>query len=352
MQRPVMNPNLFDDEAASASPLSKRRRLLKLVRSAVWRACRLTIGFLLYDPFQRLAGFRVEEGTPTSRFIRGLMYRLAFVPILIAMAACGIVWVATHPRSVTIETDPAAQGIYYEPVTFLSSDQTRLEGWLVPVLDAKRVLEQQEKALRKKHPAVVLVHDFGQRREQMIPLIKPLHDAGYVVLAINLRGGGPAPTRGETFGLRESNDVRCAVEMLRRRPFVDPIHVGLVGCGTGANAVLLAAKNDAQISAVVAERPMQNTRELVQSRIMPQNALLRWLAPLCKWTFEISYGVDVEDLEASSFRQVLASRPILLVDSPSAVRSDPSDARVIEQVKSYLIQTMPETDAVAGVSAK
>ena len=32
---------------------------------------------------------------------------------------------------------------------------------LAPVVDAKSVLERKEKLLRTKHPAVVLVHDFG-----------------------------------------------------------------------------------------------------------------------------------------------------------------------------------------------
>ena len=31
------------------------------------------------------------------------------------------------------EIDPATHGIYYEAVTFLGADQTRLDAWLVPV---------------------------------------------------------------------------------------------------------------------------------------------------------------------------------------------------------------------------
>lgn len=345
MQRPVMNPNFFED-APATSLASRRRRLFRIVGAAVWRVVKLGARLLLYDPLHSIRGFRVEEGTPTSRFVRALMYRLAFVPVLVAMAACAIVWAATHPRSASTELDPGMQGIYYEAVTFLGTDQTRLEGWLVPMLDAKMVLQEQDKVLRRKHPAVVLVHDFGQRREQMLPLIKPLHDAGYVVLAINLRGGGATRLHGETFGLRESGDVRAAVEMLRRRPFVDPSRVAAVGFGTGATAALIAASNDAQISAVVAEQPVLDMRDLMATRIMPQHALLGWLSPLCKWTFEISYGVDAEDMEMRNFRGLLSTRPVLMVNS-SAAHLDSSDEKMIDQIKKFL-----EAPTLASVGAE
>ena len=344
MQRPVMNPNFFEETTATPKP---RRRISRILLGLVWRFLKLIFRTLMYDPLHGIKGFRVEEGTPTSRFVRGLMYRLAFVPVLIAMTACGIVWVATHPRTVNAEIDPATQGVYYEAVTFLGSDQMRLEGWLVPVLDAKLVLEEREKVLRKKHPAIVLVHDFGQRRGQMLPLIKPLHDMGYIVLAINLRGGGAHPARGETFGLRESSDVRAAVEMLRRRPFVDPLRVAVVGCGTGANAALLAAAADAQICAIVAERPVTGSRDLMQQRIMPSSSLVRWLSPLCKWTFEIAYGVDAEDLEVKNFSKLRESRQVLLVDAP-AIHADPSDARVADQIMTFLRISMAGGASVAG----
>lgn len=347
MQRPVMNPNFFED-APATSLASRRRRLLRIVGAAVWRVAKLGARMLLYDPLHGIRGFRVEEGTPTSRFIRALMYRLAFVPVLVAISACAIVWAATHPRSASTELDPGMQGIYYEAVTFLGADQTRLEGWLVPMLDAKLVLEEKDKVLRRKHPAVVLVHDFGQRREQMLPLIKPLHDAGYVVLAINLRGGGAARVRGETFGLRESGDVRAAVEMLRRRPFVDPLRVAAVGFGTGATAALIAASADQQISAVVAEQPVLSMRDLMATRIMPQQALLSWLSPLCKWTFEISYGVDAEDMELRNFRGLLSSRPVLMVNS-GPVHLDSSDEKMIEQIRKFLEAPTIATAGAADV---
>ena len=58
--------------------------------------------------------------------------------------------------------------------------------------------------------------------EQLLPLVRPLHEAGFVILMLNVRGVGTATAAAQTFGLKESRDVLAAVEMLRRRPFVNP----------------------------------------------------------------------------------------------------------------------------------
>ncbi|HVT90260.1 MAG TPA: alpha/beta fold hydrolase, partial [Tepidisphaeraceae bacterium] len=300
-----------------------------------------------YDPLSGVPGFKVEEGTPTSRALRALMYRVAFVPVLMAGAACAIVWASTHPRPSTAELDPASQGIYYEPVTFVGSDQIRLEGWLIPVIDAKKVLEDKDRVLWKQHPALVLVHDMGMRRDQLLPMIKPLHEAGYVVLAINLRGCGAQAGSGETFGLRESSDVRAAVDMLRRRPFVDPDRVGLIGAGTGANAALLAAQADSQIAVVIADHPICDSTELVQSHLLPPSPYLKWMGPLCKWTFEMSYGVRISDLEMTRFRQLFDAKPVLLVGT-TGLYADPCDPTTTQQMVSFLASALPEENPLAN----
>jgi pimeloyl-ACP methyl ester carboxylesterase len=344
MQRPVMNPAFYEEQANQTS--SAPRKPWRVVLGILWKPFRSILRFLTYDPLMHIGRFRAEEHSRIQKFIRAFMYRLAFVPVAVAALSCAVVWVSTHPRSVTTETDPAGQGIYYEPVTFVGAGNTRIEGWLVPVLEAKTVLDQRDKVLRHKQPAVVLLHDIGQRRGQLLPMIKPLHEAGFVVLAINLRGGGNSATAGETFGLNEAGDVRAGVEMLRRRPFVDADKIALVGCGTGATAALLTAQQDPQIAAVVANRPIQSTEELVKGRLVPNRIGMRWIAPLCKWTFEIAYKVDVEEAALENFSKMFKNRHTLLLDrGPYA---DPADAMTVDQVLTYLQSVMGPKEHLAG----
>src|SRR5450432_3587384 len=142
MQRPVMNPNLFPDDAPQAP--SQRKKILRQLALACWQALQLTFKLLTYRPFSR-PKLRVEDGSASSRFVRGLMYRLAFVPLFLATAACAVVWTSTHPNYASAEIDPNSENLFYNPVTFLSQDKIPLEGWLVPVLEAKTIMREKDR---------------------------------------------------------------------------------------------------------------------------------------------------------------------------------------------------------------
>src|SRR5260370_1169386 len=83
-------------------------------------------------------------------------------------------------------------------------------------LDARRVLDQKEKWIAEKFPAVILAHDYGASRQQMLPLVAPVHQAGFVVLVLQLRGSALGGQAGSTFGLKESGDVKAGVNLLRK----------------------------------------------------------------------------------------------------------------------------------------
>jgi len=262
------------------------------------------------------------------------------------------VYAGTHPPSELTITDPAAEGIYYDPVTFLSADGTRLEAWLVPLFDAKKINEEKEKALKSKQPAVVLVHDYGASRSQLLPLVRPLHDAGMVVLAVGLRGCAPSGMQAQTFGINESDDVIAAVEMLRRRQFIDGTRIGVLGVGTGATAVLIAAERDSAIAAIVIENPVMGSDQVIADRIGPHHEWLKWMRPLCKWAFEIGYHVDADELDFGRFKELLAQRPVYQVDgatgSPAVAR--PATANQVAVFLGEHLVKKEESVAGAGLT--
>jgi pimeloyl-ACP methyl ester carboxylesterase len=309
-----MNPMFMEEKE---TPSSKKKRPQKArVRHLVWgwllRGLKLVWRLFFTNVFRmNRARLKVEDGTPIQRFVRATLYRLAFVPLILVLFVTALVFAVTHPQHVVAETDPLLQGIYYDPVNFLSEDGTRLEGWLVPMLDAKRVLEEKERALHKKHPAIVLVHDHTGTRQQMLPLVPQLHDAGLVVLVVGLRGSGQSGSAAHTFGLKESRDVRAAVDMLRRRSYVDPAKVSVMGVGTGANAAVIAADQDDNIATLILDRPLDGFEHAMTSRLGEDRPWLKTLMPLFKWTFEAMYHVDADKLNVSEFAEVTSSRPTL-----------------------------------------
>lgn len=309
----------------------------------LWRI--ITYSPLRHGPLR----IRIDDGTFWQRFTRGLLYRLTFVPVLAALAASALVYTSTHPPQIRPTLDPSAHQIYYDAVTFLSQDGVRLEGWLVPVIDAAAVLSQKEQSLTTRRPAVVLLHDHGRNRQQMLPLIQPLHEAGFVVLAVGLRGRSAMGGRGATFGIREAHDARAAVELLRRRPYVDGQKIALVGIGTGGNAAIIAAHADPSIAAVVAINPLESVDRVVRENLGPRQAWLSFLNPLCRWTFEISYRADLDDLNLRRYTKLMESRPVMIEHAGNVTELGGLHA---ERVTLYLDAKLSGAPAIADAGGK
>ena len=337
MQRPVMDPTFMYDAPAGGGRKKGRKRFAWL-----WRVLRLFWNVLFFSPFGHKGSFRNEDGSRLARFVRGFTYRLAFVPVILVVFLTALVFAATHPgQSASSGSDPLSLGVYYDPVNFVSDDGARLEGWLVPVVDAKKVLEEKDQIIGKRYPAVVLVHDFAGSRQQLLPMVQPLHNAGFVVLAMNLRGTMQSSREAQTFGIKEAMDVKAGIEMLRRRACVDPTKIAVVGVGTGANAALIAGRNDPTISALVLSAPVSGFDQALTNRIGDH----RWaktLKPLLRWTFQVMYGADVSDLDPTNFQQVMQTRHVLMTDGRRGV----TDRAQIRGVQRFLQKHM--TEAVAS----
>jgi len=309
MQRPVMNPMDLGD----AEPSPRRGIPWRVVGHGLWIALRWLWRVLLTDPRDLgRRGVPVEEGALLARFLRGLLYRLAFIPVLVMLAVGALVYCGTHPRIAAADVDPFVQGVYYDPVNFISEDGLPLEAWLVPVVDARRILLDGESALHRKWPAVVLVHGHYATRSQLLPLVKPLHEEGWIVLVLAVRGAGTASPQGRTFGLNESEDVRAALDMLRRRPFVDGSRLAVIGVDTGANAALLAAERDPAPVAIVLDAPVSSADDAIERFIMPPQPYLKWISPLCKWAFDLAYEKDINEIDMTRHVRTLAGRASLV----------------------------------------
>jgi pimeloyl-ACP methyl ester carboxylesterase len=319
-----MNPEFFEDSENPEIPQSPRR--LKAWIDRLRRGGKSLVRLALTRPFARQTGLVPEP--LWYRLAAGALYRLTVVVILAALFIVVMLRAATHPRTASANTDLAMEGLYYDPVSFLSLDGLRLDAWLVPALDARRVLEQQDNALRQKQPAVILIHDFACSRQEMLPLVRPLHEAGFLVLALSLRGCGSSASSAQTFGLREWMDVEAAANMLRRRPFVDPARVGAIGIGAGANAILLAARDDPALNTLVLQNPIPSFDQALDRYVLPPVLRRSWVQTAFRWSFQAIYRLDADRLDNSGG---LDGRHVLFLQGGL-----PNNPSAIEQVCRFL----------------
>ncbi len=309
MQRPSLNPVLVDELDAPRRSLVQW--LLDLARRL--RLALLPFRWLLFvlltdlaDPLHHREAERSHWRA--ARLVRGTV-----------VVGGSLLFVGLHPPKTPGVLTPARLGLFFQDTTLTTADGQKLAAWVIPVLSEKRVLAEGARVLREPSPAVVLVHDAAGNRAQMLLLVEMFHNAGFVVVVPATRGCDTNAWATQTFGLREAHDVAAAVQRVREEPLVDPNRVAVVGVGAGATAAALAAARDPSLSAVVLYRPLTDADALVRQRIGPTHDRLAVFDGVCAWLMDVSYGLNLHDL--NDLPQTLRSlpQPTLLLDEAPLV---------------------------------
>ncbi len=168
--------------------------------------------------------------TPTSRFRRDLLCTLL-------AAAISTAALAQEAQRVTFETSDNVNvvGDYYAP---------------------KQSVEPA--------PMAILLHQYQSDRSSWQPLIAPLHEKGFAILAIDLRGHGESGNEEHRQEVEKKDDgvframekdLLAAYGWLAKQTNVDRTRFALVGASVGCSLALDYAGNDPSVDAVVCLTP-------------------------------------------------------------------------------------------------
>jgi uncharacterized protein len=154
---------------------------------------------------------------------------------------------ATNVLRVPVGTEtPADRDVAYRDVELRTRDGLTLSAWYVP---------------SRNGAAVVLLHGTASNKEGVLDHLVVLAEAGYGVLAPDLRGEGASDGSAMDFGWHGDADIAAAVDHLTRQPEVDPRRIGVVGISLGGMQAIGAAGSDRRIAAVVAEGVIRRVAE-------------------------------------------------------------------------------------------
>ncbi len=117
-------------------------------------------------------------------------------------------------------------------------------------------------------PALVVMHGWGGNAEMMLPLAKPLHEAGYHLLLLDARCHGRSDDDSFASLPRFAEDIEAGLDWLAQQPEVNKRALAVVGHSVGAGAALLAASRRPDIRAVVSLAAFAH----------PARMMRRWLA--------------------------------------------------------------------------
>ena len=108
-------------------------------------------------------------------------------------------------------------------------------------------------------PGIILLHALSRTHEDWQPVATRLADAGFVALAIDLRGhgaSGPLPEGASLEDLtRMVADVKAARAFLATRREVVPNRIGIAGASIGANLAILFAAGDPAVRSLALLSP-------------------------------------------------------------------------------------------------
>jgi uncharacterized protein len=213
---------------------------------------------------------------------------------LVAPVARAYVLVVGHPSAVGTPPDLTVERVTFGPV------DARLEGWLVRATPGA--------------PAVVLGHGFKASRQEMVPWARFLHEAGYNVLLFDTRACGQSGGATVGLGAIEAQNIELAVRSARDAFATS--RVGVLGISLSAGAAILAAANDRQISAVVADSAWTD-QDLQLSRLsfLPIGSLRIPLPPIGIAAVNAMAGTDVTKARPIDAVPRIAPRPLFLIHS-------------------------------------
>jgi pimeloyl-ACP methyl ester carboxylesterase len=221
-------------------------------------------------------------------------------------------------------------------------------------------------------PTIVLCHGYGSSRGDLLTLVSALQDHQYNVFVFDFaaHGGNDGIT---TFGYRESDEVRAAVDTVAARNDVDPARIGLWGYNLGAYAALREAENDHRIRAIVLDSVYDLPGQMVKIGVErtglggfplmarsaefsftwlnykyredpPLSKKLNTLAGIPKLFIEASDDPELADITRQMFLKAPEPRDQVMIPHGNFVSMDDNDKRDYEnRVVSFFLLRLPAT---------
>jgi pimeloyl-ACP methyl ester carboxylesterase len=175
---------------------------------------------------------------------------LAFFAVLATSAIAGfLVYRIVKPQRTSTEISMASFPGRPDAVEFEVPGLGKREGWFFPGL--------------RSAPTIVLCHGYGSSRGELLTLESTLQDHQYNVFIFDFAAHG-ANAGVTTFGFREADEVRAALDALAARDDVDASRFGLWGYNLGAYAALREAETDKRIRALVLDSTYDRPEQMVR----------------------------------------------------------------------------------------
>lgn len=221
---------------------------------------------------------------------------------------------------------PQTFGLAYEDVRFPArGENLQIAAWFIPDPGSTK--------------AMILVHGRNGSKQaaisgNFVDFGAALHEAGFAVLMIDLRGHGESEGKRYSFGVFERRDVLDAVDWLLEEGF-QAGSIGALGLSLGGSAVTGAASEEPAIGTIVLESTFADLNSLIALNWKAETGLPEFLLPGTFLMNRLLYGYDPGSVRPVDELARVAPRPVLIVHCTIDEEVDISHARALKDALPY-----------------
>jgi pimeloyl-ACP methyl ester carboxylesterase len=256
-----------------------------------------------------------------------IILALAFFAILATAAIAGfLLYRIVKPQRTSSEINMESFPGRPDAVDFTVPGLGNRAGWFFPGL--------------RGAPTIILCHGYGSSRGELLTLVSALQDHQYNVFVFDFaaHGGNGGTT---TFGYREADEIRAAIDTLATRNDVDPNNFGVWGYNLGAYAALRDAEADHRVRALIVDSIYDVPEQMVKIGVERSGVggfplMVRSAQISFEW---LNYKYR-NDPPVSKGLKSMAGVPILFIQAAD----DPELASITRQM--FLIAPEPREQAI------
>ena len=230
------------------------------------------------------------------------------IVVLLAIVFLGIVALAanqvTLPKRVfDPDLNPRRYNLEYEEIRYPARiDGLQIAAWYIPSEENQR--------------AIILVHGRDNSRtngfvDQFVSFAKVLHESGFSILMIDLRGHGESDDARYTFGIKERRDILGGVDWLEARGY-QPGKIGVLGYSLGAASVIGAAAEEEDIGVIWIDSAYADVKPVIEEAWEVDTGLPQILLNPIRWMARLLYGIDITASRPVDEIGKIAPRPIFM----------------------------------------
>src|SRR5205807_847464 len=212
---------------------------------------------------------------PTRWYTKLIMVVTAFVlfAVIASSAIAGfVVYRIVKPQRSTSEINMESFPGRPDALKFSVPGVGEREGWFFPGFVGA--------------PSVILCHGYGSSRGELLTLVTALQDHQYNVFVFDFVAHG-ANDGMTSFGYREADELRAAIEELAKRSDLDAARFGMWGYNLGAYAALREAQNDKRVRALILDSVYDSPEQMVKIGVEKEGLASM---PLMSRSAEVGFG--------------------------------------------------------------